>query len=246
VYRAWFFAKIRGVRVEEYAYYVNKLPLKTWIWRQIVTSQTAHTKYKSPAYVTDLAYWIHFVVHKTSTAKKLFLTRRLQSARWLDDLQGFLVLHILVSKTTRREISWSAWWRQWSKWREIELSSRSAGKVEELGGDLINSAICQSYLMTYQEQQQVCLPLWHKQLGGTTKKHVNQHRSNIYWKINWLLVSRKISQMHLTAVQARKMFKKLEITKLWSLHKFYIIFSLQGVVHWLVVIFTHSSQSFGC
>ena len=39
VYRAWFFTKIRGVCVEEYAYYVNKLRLKTWIWRQIVTSQ---------------------------------------------------------------------------------------------------------------------------------------------------------------------------------------------------------------
>ena len=42
VYRVWFFTKIRGLRVEEYAYYVNKLRqnvgLKTWIWHQIVTS----------------------------------------------------------------------------------------------------------------------------------------------------------------------------------------------------------------
>jgi len=42
--------KKKGVRVEEYAYYVNKLRqnagLETWIWRQIVTSQKAHTKYK--------------------------------------------------------------------------------------------------------------------------------------------------------------------------------------------------------
>jgi len=38
VYRAWFFTKIKGVCVEEYAYDVNKLRLKTWIWRQIVTS----------------------------------------------------------------------------------------------------------------------------------------------------------------------------------------------------------------
>jgi len=47
---------IRGVRVEEYAYYVNKLRrnfgLETLKWRQIVTSQTAHTKYKWPPYVT--------------------------------------------------------------------------------------------------------------------------------------------------------------------------------------------------
>ena len=46
--------KIRGVDEEKYAYYVNKLRqnvgLKTWKWRQIVTSQTAHTKYKWPPY----------------------------------------------------------------------------------------------------------------------------------------------------------------------------------------------------
>jgi len=45
------------VRVEEDACYVNKLPqnvgLETWIWRQIVTSQRAHTKYKSPPYVIE-------------------------------------------------------------------------------------------------------------------------------------------------------------------------------------------------
>jgi len=44
------------VGVEEYAYYVNKLRqnvgLETWIWRQIVTSQTAHTKYEWPTYAT--------------------------------------------------------------------------------------------------------------------------------------------------------------------------------------------------
>jgi len=48
--------KIR-VRVEEYAYYVNRLRqnigLKTWIWRRIVTSQTAHTKYEWPPYATE-------------------------------------------------------------------------------------------------------------------------------------------------------------------------------------------------
>jgi len=45
------------MRVEEDAYYVNKLPqnvgLETWIWRQIVTPQRAHTKYKSPPYVIE-------------------------------------------------------------------------------------------------------------------------------------------------------------------------------------------------
>ena len=42
------------MRVEEYANYVNKLRqndgLETWIWRQIVMSQIAHTKYKWPSY----------------------------------------------------------------------------------------------------------------------------------------------------------------------------------------------------
>ena len=46
--------KIREVNVEKYAYYVNKLrqnvDLETWKWRQIMTSQTAHTKYKWPPY----------------------------------------------------------------------------------------------------------------------------------------------------------------------------------------------------
>jgi len=42
--------KLRGARVDEYAYYVNKLRqnvgLETCTGRHIVTSQTAHTKYK--------------------------------------------------------------------------------------------------------------------------------------------------------------------------------------------------------
>ena len=46
--------KIRGVDVEKCAYYVNKrrqnVGLETCKWRQIVTSQTAHTKYKWPPY----------------------------------------------------------------------------------------------------------------------------------------------------------------------------------------------------
>jgi len=41
--------QMKGVRVEEYAYYVNKLRqnagLEKWIGRQVVTSQRAHTKY---------------------------------------------------------------------------------------------------------------------------------------------------------------------------------------------------------
>jgi len=49
--------KLRGVRVEEYAYYVNKLRqnvgLEICIWRQIMPSQTAHTKYKWSPYATE-------------------------------------------------------------------------------------------------------------------------------------------------------------------------------------------------
>ena len=49
--------KNKGVDVEEYAYYVNKLRqnvgLEIWLWRQIVTSQAAHTKYKWPPYATE-------------------------------------------------------------------------------------------------------------------------------------------------------------------------------------------------
>ena len=49
--------KITGANVEKYAYYVNKLRqnvgLETRIWRQTVTSQTAHTKYKWPPYATE-------------------------------------------------------------------------------------------------------------------------------------------------------------------------------------------------
>jgi len=49
--------KLRGVRVEKYAYYANKrrqnVGLETWIWRQIVTSQRAHTKYKWLPYATE-------------------------------------------------------------------------------------------------------------------------------------------------------------------------------------------------
>ena len=49
--------KLRGVHVEEHAYCVNKfresIGLEPWIWRQIVTSQTGHTKYKWPPYATE-------------------------------------------------------------------------------------------------------------------------------------------------------------------------------------------------
>jgi len=49
--------KLRGVRVDAYAYYVNKLRptvgLETCTWRHIVTLQTTHTKYKWPPYASE-------------------------------------------------------------------------------------------------------------------------------------------------------------------------------------------------
>ena len=49
--------KIRGVRVQEYAYYVNKLRqnvgFETSIWRQIVTSQRLPTTNEWPQYGTE-------------------------------------------------------------------------------------------------------------------------------------------------------------------------------------------------
>ena len=45
------------MRVEDYTHSVNKLPqnvgLETWIWRQIVTSQRAHAKYKWRSYAAE-------------------------------------------------------------------------------------------------------------------------------------------------------------------------------------------------
>ena len=49
--------KIRGVDEEKYAYYVNKLRqnvgLEAGLWRQIVTLQRAHSKYKWSPYATE-------------------------------------------------------------------------------------------------------------------------------------------------------------------------------------------------
>ena len=63
------------MRVEEYAYYVNKLHqnvgLETWIWCQIVTSQTGHIIYKWLPYATEwtpiikifcVRHWVHWCI----------------------------------------------------------------------------------------------------------------------------------------------------------------------------------------
>ena len=62
---------LRIVCAEEYLHNVNNLRpnvgLETWIWRQIVTSQTTYIKYKWPPYATEwnLAVKIFFVRHWT-------------------------------------------------------------------------------------------------------------------------------------------------------------------------------------
>ena len=47
------FYKNKGSVCRSISLFVNKLRLKTWICRQIVTSQTAHTKYKWPPSATE-------------------------------------------------------------------------------------------------------------------------------------------------------------------------------------------------
>jgi len=72
--------KIRGVRVEDYAYHVNKLrqnvSLETWLWRQIVTSQTAHTKHKWPPYATDRNPPWKFSAYAIDSVKYAFLRNK--------------------------------------------------------------------------------------------------------------------------------------------------------------------------
>ena len=57
--------KIREADAEKCAYYVSKLRqnvgLETWLWRQIVTSQTAHVKYKWPPYATEWKPYENFL-----------------------------------------------------------------------------------------------------------------------------------------------------------------------------------------
>jgi len=57
LYSVQWYHKLWAVRVEEYAYCINKfrenVGLETWIWRQIVTTQTAHTKHKWTPYATE-------------------------------------------------------------------------------------------------------------------------------------------------------------------------------------------------
>ena len=63
--------KKRGVRVEEYAYDVNKLrqnvSLETWICHQIVTSQRPHNTNKWPPYATEWNPPWKFSAYATAT-----------------------------------------------------------------------------------------------------------------------------------------------------------------------------------
>jgi len=88
---AWYFTKgliftkIRGVRVEEYAYYVNKLRMKTRIWRQTVKSQKAHTKYKWPPYATEWnPPWI-FSAYAAGLCRSNILSKIYVQFSWLKE-----------------------------------------------------------------------------------------------------------------------------------------------------------------
>jgi len=100
------FCKIR-VRVEEYAYYVNKHRLKAWIWRQIVPSETAHTKYKWPPYATEwtpnmkifcVRHWLRsssFLLDDSAWKTFESLKKQLEAATLRDIDQGFSNFFVL-------------------------------------------------------------------------------------------------------------------------------------------------------
>jgi len=85
--------KINRVHVEESAYCVKKLRqnvgLETWIWRQNVTSQTAHTKYKWPPYATE---WnpTHENFLRTTLEQNILQRRWRQNHRVTDTLLTLL------------------------------------------------------------------------------------------------------------------------------------------------------------
>ena len=73
--------KLRGVRAEEYANCVNKfrekVSLETLIWRQIVTSQIPHTKYKWPPHATEWNHPWKFSAYATGNNKLFMLSSAL-------------------------------------------------------------------------------------------------------------------------------------------------------------------------
>jgi len=88
----------KGVRVEDYAYYVNKLRqnvgLETGIWRQIVTSQRANPKYKWPPYATEWNPMKIFCVRHWSLHSVPASHARTKFARklWGDKLLLFILM----------------------------------------------------------------------------------------------------------------------------------------------------------
>ena len=94
--------------VKEYAYYVNKLRLKTWIWRQIVTSQTVHTKHKWPPYTNE---W-------TPSPLKIFCVRHCSNSFKYNEGNVIDVCFKCLMK--RYRTFWFSFWiklaRKWSHW----------------------------------------------------------------------------------------------------------------------------------
>jgi len=129
--------KLRGVRIEEYAYYVNKLcqnvSLEIWIWRQIVTSQKENTKYKCPPYTTD-----------RNTLPLKFLTYATASMVVLLDILFVLQVKFGTFLSIHRCVFWSnlkyicvvmqVKLLEWNFWHGAELvQSYKSGRVFRVG-----------------------------------------------------------------------------------------------------------------
>ena len=93
-----------------------KVGLETWLWRQIVTSETAHTKYKWPPYAIEWIppmkifcirhwryvsvlsniiprYWAHRQKGRISSLKMIFSSRLASLLRWKTADNVFVVLN---------------------------------------------------------------------------------------------------------------------------------------------------------
>ena len=101
--------KIRGVRAEEYAYYVYKLRpnvgLETWIWRQIVTSQTMHTKYKWPPHATDENPPWKFSAYATEPKRYELRNSYLANVNFLSETRAFWTWHTSQDLTPEMSIT---------------------------------------------------------------------------------------------------------------------------------------------
>jgi len=112
------------MRVDEYAYYVNKLRqnvgLETWKWRQIVTSQTAYTKYKWPPYATEWnpppwKFSAHATAHHISCGnmkdvlymRKIYYMNKIYT-KLRHSLPSYVKLKLIGKRLTLLEETWNS------------------------------------------------------------------------------------------------------------------------------------------